>query len=98
MFARSFSVEFEIDGERRPCPLEWLDGFCLRRFTGTAAFDDTLPRADGLVEASFRVDPEELARELADWLTRKKGAGKRIQVHIQERAPAGSVPAKGAEP
>jgi len=78
-------VEIVVNGERRPCPLDWLDSFCMRRFTGEAAFDDTLPQGDGLLEAGFQVDRERLAREMSDWLTKKKGAGKPVVVHITER-------------
>lgn len=74
-----------MDGQRRPCPQDWLDSFCMRRFTGDAAFDDTLPRGEGLLEAGFRVDAERLAAELAAWLSKKKGAGKRIEIELHER-------------
>lgn len=84
MFARNFKVEVVVQGERRPCPLDWLDSFCMRRFTGDAAFDDTLPRAEGVLEAGFRVDPDRLAGELSQWLTKKKGSGRRVEVHITE--------------
>ena len=84
MFARTLSVEVVVDGERRPCPLDWLDSFCMRRFTGDAAFDDTFPRADGLLEAGFRVDAARLADGLGDWLTKKKGAGRPVQIDIRE--------------
>ena len=84
MFARKLQVEVVVDGERRPCPLDWLDTFCMRRFTGNSAFDDTLPRGDGLLEAGFTVDSERLAAEMGDWLTKKKGGGKRVVVEIRE--------------
>ncbi len=84
MFARKLTVEVEVEGERRPCPQEWLDSFSMRRFTGEAAFDDTFPRGDGVLEAGFRVDRERLAAGLSDWLTRKKGGGKRVEVYISE--------------
>ena len=84
MFARRLKVEVVADGGRRPCPLEWLDSFAMRRFTGDAAFDDTLPRGDGLLEAGFRVDRERLAAEMSGWLTKKKGAGRPVQIHISE--------------
>lgn len=73
-----------VEGERRPCPLEWLDSFAMRRFTGEAAFDDTLPRAEGLLEAGFGVDAERLAAEMSGWLTKKKGGGKPVRIHITE--------------
>ena len=84
MFARQLKVEVVLDNQRRPCPLEWLDSFCMRRFTGQAAFDDTLPRADGVLEAGYQVDAARLAVEMGDWLTKKKGGGKRVQVEIRE--------------
>ena len=84
MFARKLRVEIVVDGERRPCPLDWLDTFAMRRFTGEAAFDDTLPRGDGVLEVGFSVDEKKLAAEMSDWLTKKKGNGKRVAVEIQE--------------
>jgi len=84
VFARRLKVEVVEDDGRRPCPLEWLDSFAMRRFTGDAAFDDTLPRGDGLLEAGFRVDRERLAAEMSGWLTKKKGAGKPVEIHISE--------------
>lgn len=74
----------EVNGKRSPCPLDWLDSFCMRRFTGDAAFDDTFPRADGLLEAGHRVEAERLAAAISDWLTKKKGGGQRVQVYITE--------------
>jgi len=84
VFARKLRVEIVVDGERRPCPLDWLDSFAMRRFTGEAAFDDTLPRGEGVLEAGFGVDAKELAAEMGDWLTKKKGGGKRVAVEIRE--------------
>lgn len=77
----------EVDGERRPCPEDWLDSFCMRRFTGEEAFDDTFPRAEGVLEAGFQVDTERLGHELSEWLTKKKGGGKRVRVQIREVPP-----------
>ncbi len=74
-----------MGGERRPCPLEWLDGFSMRNFTGEAEFDDTLPTGEGALEASFRVDPERLAAALGEWLTQRgKGNGQPVKVEIRE--------------
>lgn len=73
-----------LDATPRPCPLDWLDSFCMRRITGEAAFDDTLPVADGELEAGAEVNVERLARALADWLSKKKGAGKPIEVRMEE--------------
>ena len=74
----------------RPCPLDWLDAFCMRNFTGSAEFDDTLPLGDGLLEAGFRVAPARLAMALAEWLTKrgKGGVAKRKQcVEVENPSP-----------
>jgi hypothetical protein len=84
VFARKLRVEIVVDGERRPCPLDWLDSFAMRRFTGEAAFDDTLPRGEGVLEAGFGVDAQRLAAEMSDWLTKKRGGGRRVGVEIRE--------------
>lgn len=83
MYAQKFIVEVVIRGEVRPCPLPWLDQFCMRNFTNAADFDDTLPVADGKMEASFRVAPERFAEGLAGWLTeRGKGQGQPVVVKV----------------
>jgi hypothetical protein len=76
MYAQKFHVDVLIRGERKPCPLDWLDQFCMRNFTNSADFDDTLPVADGRLEASFRLTPERFAEGLSAWLTQRgKGEG-----------------------
>jgi hypothetical protein len=88
MYAQKFLVNVVIRGELRPCPLEWLDQFCMRNFTNSAEFDDTLPVADGIVETSFRLTPEKFAEGLAAWLTQRgKGEGRAVLVEarLQER-------------
>ena len=83
MYSRKLKVEVIVDGERRPCPLEWLDAFCMRNFTGAAEFDDTLPTGEGTMEASLRVDPQRLAAGMSEWLTKRgKGNGKTVKVEI----------------
>ena len=83
MYAQKLKVEIVIGGEPRPCPLDWLDSFSMRNFTGDAEFDDTLPTGDGVLEASFRVAPERLAAALAAWLTKRgKGNGQPVEVKI----------------
>lgn len=86
-----------IAGERRPVPLDWLDAFCMRNFTGSAEFDDTLPTADGRLEAGLRVDPARLAQSMSEWFTKRgKGNGKPVSIDVHEEAP--SPPNHGAEP
>jgi len=81
MYAQKFSVDVVIRSERRACPLEWLDQFCMRNFTNSEEFDDTLPVADGKVEDSFRLTPERFAEGLAAWLTQRgKGEGQPVVV------------------
>ena len=83
MYAQKFSVDLLIGDERKPCPLDWLDQFCMRNFTNSAEFDDTLPLADGRIEASFRLTPEKFAEGLRDWLTQRgKGAGHPVVVEV----------------
>jgi hypothetical protein len=84
MYARKLKVEVVIGGERRLCPLEWLDSFAMRNFTNSAEFDDTLPTGEGALEASFQVDPARFAAALGAWLTQRgKGNGKPVEVQIQ---------------
>jgi hypothetical protein len=56
----------------------------MRSFTGRSAFDETIPVADGLIEAGFRVDLQALRADLEDWLTRKFGAGQTITLALIE--------------
>jgi len=85
MYARKLSAEILIGGERRPAPLDWLDSFCMRNFTGSAEFDDTLPTADGRLEAGLRVDPPRLAAAMSEWFTKRgKGSGQPVIVELHE--------------
>jgi hypothetical protein len=85
VYVQKLRVEVVVGAERRPCPLDWLDNFCMRNFTGEAEFDDTLPIAEGLLEAGFRVHPERLAEAMSAWFT-QRGKGQGQPVHIQIRA------------
>ena len=92
MYAQKFQVDVVIRGERKACPLEWLDQFCMRNFTNSADFDDTLPVADGRLEASFRLTPEGFAEGLAAWLTKRgKGEGEPVRVEVTQVANASDV-------
>jgi hypothetical protein len=85
MYAQKLVVELIVGNERKPCPMEWLDSFCMRNFTNSADFDDTLPTGEGRLEASFRVQPARLATALADWLNQRgKGNGQPVQVEIHK--------------
>jgi hypothetical protein len=83
LYSQKFKVVVVIRGKPRACPLEWLDQFCMRNFTNAAEFDDTLPIADGTVEASFRVTPERFAETFASWLTQRgKGEGQPVEIRV----------------
>jgi hypothetical protein len=83
MYAQKLSVDVVILGNKNPCPLEWLDQFCMRNFTNAAEFDDTLPIADGQVETGFRLTPERFAEGLGAWLTQRgKGEGQPVIVEV----------------
>ena len=83
MYGQRFQVDVIVGGERRACPLEWLDQFCMRNFTNAAEFDDTLPIAEGKIEAGFRVTPERFAESFRSWLMQRgKGEGHPIQVEV----------------
>jgi hypothetical protein len=83
MYSQKFQVDVLLRGERKPCPLEWLDQFCMRNFTNSTDFDDTLPVAEGRLEASFRLTPERFAQGLSCWLTQRgKGQGQPVRVEV----------------
>ena len=85
MYARKLIAEIVVGGERRAMPLEWLDSFCMRNFTGAAEFDDTLPIGEGRLEAGLRVQPERLAGAMGEWFTKRgKGDGQTVTVEIRE--------------
>lgn len=87
MFARKIRIEIEEPGGLRPCPIEWLDSFSMRSFTGRSAFDDTLPVADGELEAGFRVDLDALRADMEDWITRKFGKGRAVKLVFSVKTP-----------
>ncbi|MGH9451240.1 MAG: hypothetical protein ACRD11_11990 [Terriglobia bacterium] len=86
MFARRVKVEILNPDSVGPCPLVWLDSFCMRSFTGRSAFDETLPRGDGELEAGFQVDLDALRADMEDWMTRKFGGGQPVNLRLTERA------------
>ncbi len=91
MFARKLSIRcIDATGTRQPCPIRWIDNFAMRNFTNDAIFDDTLPVADGLLEAGYRVPLDRLLHAMDDWF-RRKGylkLGERLEVtDLTERNP-----------
>jgi hypothetical protein len=71
VFSRRIAVAYETDGQRQPCALKWLDSFSMRNFTNDAAFDDSLPLSDGLMEIGTRVPLDALRTAMQDWFQRK---------------------------
>jgi hypothetical protein len=72
MFVRRLSIQrIDSTGERHDCPIHWIDNFAMRNFTNDAVIDDTLPAADGLLEAGIRVPLDRLQPAMEDWFRRK---------------------------
>ena len=85
MYARKFQADVLIGEERRPAPLDWLDSFCMRNFTGSGEFDDTLPTGEGQLEAGLSIDASRLAIAMSEWLTKRgKGNGKPVRIELRE--------------
>ena len=85
MFARKLSItRVDPSGQRHPCPLKWIDNFAMRNFTNDAIFDDTLPLADGLMEAGNRVPLDRLQPAMEDWFRRKGYISSGERVEVQE--------------
>jgi hypothetical protein len=84
VFARKIQVQILGPDEAQPCPIAWLDSFFMRSFTGRSAYDESLPIADGVIEAGFGVDLQALRVDLEDWLSRKFGAGHHVKLLLTE--------------
>lgn len=85
MFVRQVALHIlHEDGTTTPVPLKALDSFAMRNFTNDAVFDDTLPIADGVMEAGLRVPLPLLQERMEDWLRRKSYLGKGDTIHIDE--------------
>ena len=82
MFARKIRVEYEEAGERKACPLKWLDSFSMRNFTNDQVFDDTIPAGDGVMEIGTRVPLEQLQASMEDWFRRKGYLGKEAKLVV----------------
>jgi len=93
MFARKLRIErIDAEGTVHPCPIAWIDNFAMRNFTNDAIFDDTLPVADGLLEAGYRVPLEKLHLAMEDWFRRKGYLKPAERLHISPQKQ--SVPAQ----
>ncbi len=85
MFARRLRIErIDSTGAAHPCPIRWIDSFAMRNFTNDAIFDDTLPVADGLLEAGYRVPIDRLESSMEDWFHRKNYIGPEERLRVSE--------------
>ncbi len=89
MFARKLRIQYSdpSTGEINPCPIAWIDSFSMRNFTNDAIFDDTLPVADGLLEAGHRVPLDLLQQKMQDWFRRKSYLGPHQILTVTELPP-----------
>ena len=90
MFARKLRVEYEENGQRRLCPVKWIDNFSMRNFTNASVFDDTLPVADGLMEIGTKVPLAELRTAMEDWFRKKSYLPKDSPLIVSDLSPDGS--------
>jgi len=89
MFARKLTIErVDSAGIAHPCPIKWIDNFAMRNFTNDAIFDDTLPIADGVLEAGNRVPLDQLHLKMEDWFRRKSYLAPGDRLRITEQAAA----------
>jgi hypothetical protein len=84
MFARRIRIDYNDNGQRRPCPIKWLDNFAMRNFTNDPIFDDTLPVEDGVIEVGTRVPLDRLKNSIEDWFRRKSYIGKTDSLLLEE--------------
>jgi hypothetical protein len=93
MFARRISVErIDAAGVAEPCPIRWIDNFAMRNFTNDPVFDDTLPAADGLLEAGHHVPLERLGTAMEDWFRRKGYLKPEERLEVRELRSAEAPP------
>jgi hypothetical protein len=89
MFFRKLQIErIDAEGSAHLCPIKWIDNFAMRNFTNNAIFDDTLPIADGLLEAGIRVPLDRLQPAMQDWFQRKGYLKPGEQLRISALAPS----------
>ncbi len=85
MFLRKLQIErIDAAGAAYPCLIAQLDNFAMRNFTNDAIFDDTLPIADGLLEAGTRIPIDRLTTAIEDWFRRKSYLAPTERIRITE--------------
>lgn len=87
-----FVLTLRVSCDGTPVPLRWLDSFAMRNFTNDAAFDDTLPRADGLLEVGLQVPLEELHTAMETWFRSKGWLTAKESLSV-ELCPSSAAPA-----
>ncbi|MDR3748050.1 MAG: hypothetical protein P4M04_07855 [Acidobacteriota bacterium] len=87
MYARKVRVEYEEAGQRKACPMKWLDSFSMRNFTNDQVFDDTIPVGDGEMEIGARVPLQRLRTAMEDWFRRKGYLPKGATLLVEEAGP-----------
>ncbi len=93
MFVRRLSIVcVAASGAVKPCPVKWIDSFSMRNFTNDAVFDDTLPIADGLMEAGLRVPLDLLRTRMEDWFRRKGYLAQDESLQVRELAAGETTP------
>jgi hypothetical protein len=93
MFVRKLTIErIDPEGVRHACPIGWIDNFAMRNFTNDPIFDDTLPIADGVLEAGTRVPLERLQTAMEDWFRRKGYLKADESLEVAEGGRAGQYP------
>jgi hypothetical protein len=86
MFLRKLTIErIDATGAAHLCPIAHIDNFAMRNFTNDAVFDDTLPIADGQLEAGLRVPIDRLRTAMEDWFRRKSYLAPTDHLRITER-------------
>jgi len=81
----------------RPAPKEWLEEFFMRDFTGASAFDETLARGDGVLEAGFGVSADTVREHFERWLRGRRLINAETAVVVSAASPRGrgSAPVVG---
>ena len=86
MYLRKLTIErIDAAGGAHLCPIGQLDNFAMRNFTNDAIFDDTLPIADGLLEAGLRIPIDRLSAAMEDWFRRKSYLAPADRLRVRER-------------
>ena len=83
MYLHTLTIErITPNGEAHPIPLHQLDNFSMRNFTNDAVFDDTLPVADGQLEAGSLVPLDRLHTAMDRWFRQKRylQPGERLRI------------------